>query len=133
MLTHVKSVQAWLATEGSLPIQVKFLIEGEEEVGSQNLVPFLKEHKERLQSDVVVISDTCQFGPGQPAITYGLRGIAYFELRLRGPSQDLHSGTFGGAVMNPANALARMLTALVDEDGRIQIPGFYDDVQPLVG
>jgi succinyl-diaminopimelate desuccinylase len=80
---------------------------------------------------VVVISDTSQFGPGQPAITYGLKGIAYFELRLKGPKQDLHSGTFGGGVTNPANALARMLTALIDDQGRVQVPGFYDDVLPL--
>ena len=131
MLTHVKSTQAWLRTTGRLPVQLKFLIEGEEEVGSRNLEPFLRERCEQLACDVVVISDTSQFAPGQPAITYGLRGIAYYELRLTGPKQDLHSGTFGGAVMNPLNALARLLTALVDDQGRIQVPGFYDDVLPL--
>ncbi len=131
MLTHVKSVQAWLETEKKLPLQVKFVIEGEEEVGSKNLSPFLHEHRDRLKCDVVVISDTSQFGPRQPAITYGLRGIAYYELRLAGPKQDLHSGTFGGAVTNPAVALARMLTSIIDDEGRVQIPGFYDDVQPL--
>lgn len=131
LLTHVKGVEAWLATRGPLPLQVKFLIEGEEEVGSENLERYLAEQRERLACDVVVISDTSQFGAGIPAITYGLRGIAYFELRLSGPNQDLHSGVFGGAVVNPANALTRMLAALVDPSGRIQVPGFYDDVVPL--
>ncbi len=131
MLTHLKSTEAWVATAGTLPLQLKFLIEGEEEVGSANLESFIRENKQRLKCDVVVISDTSQFGPGQPAITYGLRGIAYYELRLTGPKQDLHSGTFGGAVANPANVLVTMLTALVNERGQIQVPGFYDDVEPL--
>ncbi len=131
MLTHVNSARAWMETAGSLPVQLKFLIEGEEEVGSGSLHKLLQTEADRLACDIVVVSDTSQFGPGQPAITYGLKGIAYFELRLRGPNQDLHSGTFGGAVTNPGNALARMLAALVDADGRVQIPGFYDDVQPL--
>jgi succinyl-diaminopimelate desuccinylase len=131
MLTHVKSAEAWIATAGRLPLQLKFLIEGEEEVGSTSLEKFIAENKKRLACDVVVISDTSQFGPGQPAITYGLRGIAYYELRLAGPRQDLHSGTFGGAVANPAGALVSMLASLVDERGRVQVPGFYDDVEPL--
>ena len=131
LLTHIKSVQAWLQATGSLPLQVKFLIEGEEEVGSLGLEAFVKQNTTRLQCDVVVISDTSQFGPGQPAITYGLKGIAYFELHLQGPRQDLHSGTFGGAVSNPANALTKLLASLIDDDGRIQISGFYDDVVPL--
>jgi succinyl-diaminopimelate desuccinylase len=131
MLTHVKSVEAWLKSVGKLPLQVKFLIEGEEEVGSEQLYKFLPTAHEKLAADVVVVSDTSQFGPGQPAITYGLRGIAYYELRLTGPKQDLHSGTFGGAVTNPANALSRILSKLVDEEGRILVPGFYDDVIPL--
>lgn len=131
MLTHVKSVEAWIRAVGKLPIQVKFLIEGEEEVGSEHLAPYVRQHRERLACDVIVISDSCQFAPGMPAITYGLRGIAYYELRLRGPRQDLHSGTFGGAVTNPANALVALLAALKDKDGRIQLPGFYDDVVPL--
>jgi acetylornithine deacetylase/succinyl-diaminopimelate desuccinylase-like protein len=131
MLTHVKSVEAWMKANGKLPIQVKFLIEGEEEVGSEHLTPYVRDHREQLACDCVVISDCCQFAPGLPAITYGLRGIAYYELRLRGPRQDLHSGTFGGAVTNPANALVGLLAALKDEDGRIQVPGFYDDVVPL--
>ncbi|MBA3480360.1 MAG: dipeptidase [Pirellulales bacterium] len=131
MLTHVKSVESWLAAAGKLPLQVKLLIEGEEEVGSEHLESFLKDNAKRLACDCVVISDTSQFAPGVPAITYGLRGIAYFELKLTGPKQDLHSGVFGGAVANPANALTKMLGALVDADGRVTIPGFYDDVQPL--
>jgi succinyl-diaminopimelate desuccinylase len=131
MLTHVKSVQAWLATKGRLPLQVKFLIEGEEEVGSEHLQSFVQEQARRLACDVLVVSDMSQFAPGQPAITYGLRGIACFEVRLTGPKQDLHSGTFGGSVTNPAVALAKMLGALIDDEGRIQIPGFYDDVAPL--
>lgn len=131
MLTHVKSAEAWLATAGKLPVNVKYLIEGEEEVGSEHLDDFISANIERLRADCVVISDTCQFGPGQPAITYGLKGIAYYELRLSGPSQDLHSGSFGGAVMNPANALTQMLAALIDKQGRVQVPGFYDDVTPL--
>jgi succinyl-diaminopimelate desuccinylase len=131
LLTHVKSVEAWIRTVGKLPIQVKFLIEGEEEVGSAHLAPFVAQHREKLACDTIVISDSCQFAPGVPAITYGLRGIAYYELRLRGPKQDLHSGTFGGAVTNPANALVALLAALKDNDGRIQLPNFYDDVLPL--
>jgi succinyl-diaminopimelate desuccinylase len=131
MLTHVKSAEAWLRTVGKLPIQVKFLIEGEEEVGSEHLAPFVKQNREKLACDTVVISDCGQFAPGIPAITYGLRGIAYYELRLRGPRQDLHSGTFGGAVTNPANALVTLLAALRDDKGRVQVPGFYDDVVPL--
>jgi acetylornithine deacetylase/succinyl-diaminopimelate desuccinylase-like protein len=131
MLTHLKSAEAWIATAGKLPLQLKFLIEGEEEVGSANLETFIRENKLRLKCDVVVISDTSQFGPGQPAITYGLRGISYYELRLTGPKQDLHSGTFGGAVANPANVLVTLLAALVNDRGQIQVPGFYDDVEPL--
>ena len=132
MLTHIKSVQSWMAVEGRLPVNVKFIIEGEEEVGSVHLEPFIRENAKRLACDCVVISDTSQFAPGRPAITYGLRGIAYYELRLNGPRQDLHSGTFGGAVVNPANTLAKMLAALVNDRGQVQVPGFYDDVDPLL-
>lgn len=133
MFTHVASVQAWLAVRGKLPVKIKFLIEGEEEWGSKGINDYLSKPDARLKlaSDICVISDTCQFGPGQPAITYGLRGIVGFELTLTGPRQDLHSGTFGGAVTNPVNALCAMLAAIRDEQGRIRIPGFYDDVLPL--
>ncbi|MGC4006448.1 MAG: dipeptidase [Pirellulales bacterium] len=131
MFTHVKAAEAWIRAEGNLPLNLIYLIEGEEEVGSANLEGFLAAHKDELTCDVIVVSDTSQFGPGQPAITYGLRGLAYYELKLQGPKQDLHSGTFGGAVTNPATALANILAALRDGDGRVTVPGFYDDVVPL--
>jgi succinyl-diaminopimelate desuccinylase len=131
LFTHIKSVEAWLAVERRLPVQLKFLIEGEEEVGSAALEEYIAAHAERLACDTVVISDGAQFAPGVPAITYGLRGIAYYELRLTGPNRDLHSGVFGGSVTNPANALAKILAAMVTADGRITIPGFYDDVVEL--
>ncbi|MCH2115594.1 MAG: dipeptidase [Pirellulales bacterium] len=131
MLTHIKSVQAWLAANETLPLQVKLLIEGEEEVGSEHLEHFLGNNREKLACDCVVISDTAQFARGVPAITYGLRGIAYYELHLQGPSQDLHSGVFGGAVVNPAVVLSQILAAVLDDQGRIQLPGFYEDVVPL--
>lgn len=131
MLTHVLSVAAWMKTEGRLPINVKFVIEGEEEVGSHNLDRFLAENKAKLHSDVAVISDTSQYAPNIPAVTYGLRGILACEVRLHGPCQDLHSGVFGGAITNPANALSRLIASLHDAHGRVQIPGFYEDVVPL--
>jgi len=131
LFTHLKSIQAWTESTGKLPVNVKFLIEGEEEVGSDNLDHFLEEHKERLKSDVAVVSDTSQYGDGIPAITYGLRGIIAAEVRLTGPSKDLHSGIYGGSIANPANAIAKLCGALVGDDGRVQIPGFYDDVVEL--
>ena len=131
MFTHIKSAEAWIKTRGELPLNLKYLIEGEEEVGSDNLYKFIDSRAKSLAADVAVISDTSQFAPGQPAITYGLKGIAYYELRLTGPQQDLHSGTFGGAVTNPANTLAKILAAISDAKGRVQLPGFYDDVTPL--
>jgi succinyl-diaminopimelate desuccinylase len=131
MLTHFEGVRAWMGAEGKLPLQVKFLIEGEEEVGSEHLAKYIAANRDKLRCDCVVISDTSQFARGVPAITYGLRGIAYFELRLVGPKQDLHSGVFGGGITNPANTLARMLSELIDENGHIQVPGFYDDVAPI--
>lgn len=131
VLTHMESVLTMLADGGKLPVQVKFLIEGEEEVGSENLENLLPSLREKLACDVVVISDSSQFAAGQPAITYGLRGIATFEVRLDGPSQDLHSGSFGGAVTNPGLALCQMLGAAVGSNGQVQIPGFYDNVRPI--
>lgn len=138
MFTHIKGVQSILETEGKLPVQVKFLIEGEEECGSKGLNDFIAGPnadaaavKEKLGADVVVISDSSQFGPNMPAITYGLKGLAYFEIHVQGPKQDLHSGSFGGAVTNPVNTLAKLLAALTDENGRVQIPGFFDDVIEL--
>ena len=131
MLTHLKSAEAWITAEGRLPLNLKFIIEGEEEVGSHGLETFLAEHADRLACDCVVVSDGGQFAPGIPAITYGLRGIAYYELRVTGPNRDLHSGSFGGSVTNPANALAQILSGLIDDQGRVTIPDFYDDVVPL--
>ncbi|MCD0463195.1 dipeptidase [Roseiconus lacunae] len=130
-LTHIQSVCQWLAAGNPLPLQIKFLIEGEEEVGSGNLERLLPELADELACDCVVISDSGQYANGQPAITYGLRGIATYELHVQGPSQDLHSGSFGGAVMNPAIALCKMIDSIVNGDGVIQIPGYYDAVQPL--
>ncbi|MGD9126947.1 MAG: dipeptidase [Planctomycetia bacterium] len=133
VMTHVKSVEAMLAAEGSLPVNVKFLIEGEEEIGSPSLGKYAQtpEGTKRLACDCIVVSDTNQLGPGKPAITCGLRGIQAVELFLEGPNKDLHSGSFGGSVMNPGNALCKIISALVDDEGRIQIPGFYDDVVEL--
>ncbi|MDR3635146.1 MAG: dipeptidase [Isosphaeraceae bacterium] len=131
MLTHLKAIEAWLKTAGSLPVNVKVLIEGEEEVGGAGLEAFVAEHRKRLACDYAVISDTSQFAPGIPAITYGLKGLSYFELKIQGAKTDLHSGTFGGAVANPCNALAAILASLKGADGRILIPGFYDAVRPL--
>jgi succinyl-diaminopimelate desuccinylase len=125
VLTHVQSVCQWLASGQPLPLQIKFLIEGEEEVGSESLDSRLPDMKERLACDCVVISDSGQYADGQPAITYGLRGITTFELKVEGPSQDLHSGSFGGAVMNPAialchsiNCLAKQVTPPTNDAGR---------------
>lgn len=131
VFTHVKSVEAWLKTVGRLPINVRFVVEGEEEVGSENLEDFLRRHRQELACDIAVVSDTSQYAHGIPAITYGLRGIFACEVTVFGPRKDLHSGVFGGSVANPAFGLARMLAKLHDEAGRIQVSGFYDDVLPL--
>jgi succinyl-diaminopimelate desuccinylase len=131
MFTHLKSAEAWITVEGRLPLNLKFIIEGEEEIGSESLERYLAEHGDRLACDCVVISDGGQFAPGMPAINYGLRGIAYYELHVTGPNRDLHSGSFGGSVTNPANALAWILAGLMDRQGRVTIPGFYDDVLPM--
>lgn len=131
VLTHIESVASLLENGHALPIQIKFLIEGEEEVGSANLEKLLPSLKDRLACDVVVISDSSQYDDGQPAITYGLRGIATFEVRLDGPRQDLHSGSFGGAVTNPAIALCQMIAQAIGPDGQVRIPGFYDDCRDL--
>ncbi len=131
VLTHIQSVCDWLSRGETLPLQVKFLVEGEEEVGSQNLEAFLPKLKDRLACDCVVISDSSQYADGVPAITYGLRGIITFELEVTGPDRDLHSGSFGGAVMNPGIALAHLMSSLVDSSGCILAPGFYDDVESL--
>jgi len=125
---HVKALEALLATRGSLPVNVVVVAEGEEEIGSPNLVPFVERHLDRLACDLVVISDTGMFAEGLPSLLFSLRGLAYFEIHVRGAKSDLHSGEYGGAVANPGNALARIITSLHDADGRIAIDGFYDDV-----
>jgi acetylornithine deacetylase/succinyl-diaminopimelate desuccinylase-like protein len=128
---HIKAVEAHLKQGGSLPVNIKFFIEGEEEVGSVHLDDFVRDHKEDLKADVVVISDTSMFDRGVPSICYALRGLAYFQIDVRGSKSDLHSGVFGGAVANPAIVLTQMLAQMKDRGGRIKIPGFYDDVRPL--
>lgn len=131
LFLYLKAVEAHMATRGTLPVNLVFLVEGEEEVGSPNIDAFLAENRDRLVCDAVLISDTGMFTPGLPSITTGLRGLAYMEIRVQGPQSDLHSGTYGGAVVNPANALARILARLHEDDGRVAIPGFYDDVIEL--
>ena len=128
---HFKAVEAHLKQNGRLPVNIKFILEGEEEVGSENLDGFVRAHKSDLAANVVVISDSPMFDRGIPSICYGLRGLVYFQLDLRGSSTDLHSGSFGGAVANPAFVLAQMLAQMKDRGGRIKIPGFYDAVVPL--
>src|SRR4029077_2622971 len=128
---HIKAVEAHIKKGGSLPLNIKFFIEGEEEVGSVHLDDFIRAHKEELSADVVVISDSPMFDRGIPSICYGLRGLTYFQIDLRGTKSDLHSGSFGGAVANPGFVLATVLTQMKDRSGRIKIPGFYDDVRPL--
>jgi acetylornithine deacetylase/succinyl-diaminopimelate desuccinylase-like protein len=128
---HIKAVEAYITQTGGLPVNMKFCIEGEEEVGSANLDNFVRDHKEELSADVVVISDSPMFDRGVPSICYGLRGLAYFQIDLRGTKSDLHSGSFGGAVANPAFVLAQILAQMKDRSGRVKIPGFYDDVRPL--
>ncbi|MSR21300.1 MAG: dipeptidase [Gemmatimonadetes bacterium] len=125
---HVKALESHLATRGSLPINVVVLAEGEEEVGSPNLVPFVEAHRDRLACAVVVISDSGMFAEGLPSLLFSLRGLAYFEIHVKGAKSDLHSGEYGGAVTNPGNALARIIASLHDRDGRVAVPGFYDDV-----
>ncbi len=131
MFTHLKAAEAWLKTAGKLPVNVKFLIEGEEEIGGANLEEYVAANPARLACDYAVISDTSQFAPGMPAITYGLKGLAYFEIQVQGPNRDLHSGTYGGAVANPLNALATILASLRGPDGKVRVAGFYDAVKPL--
>jgi len=128
---HLKAVEAHLKQSGRLPVNMKFILEGEEEVGSVNLDDFVRAHRSDLAANVVVISDSPMFARGVPSICYGLRGLVYCQIDLRGSSTDLHSGSFGGAVANPAFVLAQMLAQMKDRGGRVKIPGFYDDVVPL--
>ncbi|HKH46986.1 MAG TPA: dipeptidase [Thermoanaerobaculia bacterium] len=131
--THVKAVAAMLAERGSLPVNVKFLVEGEEEAGGESIDRYVRDDGgKRLAADAVMISDTSLYAPGQPSLIYGLKGLSYMEIKVTGPNRDLHSGTFGGAVTNPLNALCQIIARLRDEKtGKILIPGFYDDVRPL--
>ena len=128
---HMKAIEAHLSQTGRLPVNIKVILEGEEEVGSANLDDFIKANKDLLKADVVVISDSPMFDRDVPSICYGLRGLAYFQIDVRGTKSDLHSGSFGGAVVNPAMALATALAGMKDKSGRVKIPGFYDDVVPL--
>jgi acetylornithine deacetylase/succinyl-diaminopimelate desuccinylase-like protein len=128
---HIKSVEAFFKTIGSLPLNVKFLIEGEEEIGSENLEKFININSDLLKCDCVLISDTALYAAGIPTLTYGLRGLAYMEVEVTGPSQDLHSGTFGGSVANPINVLADLISRLHDKNGKITVPHFYSNVKKL--
>lgn len=124
---HAKAFE-FMVKEGKLPCNVKFMIEGEEEIGSPNLEEWCAAHKEMLKADVILVSDTSMIAQDVPSITVGLRGLSYVEVKVTGPNKDLHSGLFGGAVANPANVLAKMIANLIDDHGHITIPGFYDDV-----
>src|SRR5687767_3182924 len=128
---HFKAIEAHLKQNGRLPVNMRIILEGEEEVGSANLDDFIKAHKDELAADVVVISDSPMFDRGIPSICYGLRGLVYFQIDLRGTKSDLHSGSFGGAVANPAMVLCQIIAQMKDKGGRVRIPGFYDDVRPL--
>ncbi len=130
-LCAVLAAEAWIKTAGALPINVKFCIEGEEEIGSPHLKDLINHHRDRLACDYVLIHDTAQFGPGIPAVTTATKGLLYKEVVIRGPKKDLHSGTFGGAVANPANVLAQLIASFHDADAKVNIPGFYDDVKDM--
>ena len=127
---HIKAFEI-MSKLNQLTCNIKFMIEGEEEVGSDNLGTFVKENKSKLKADVILISDTSLISLDTPSITVGLRGLSYLEVEVTGPNRDLHSGVYGGAVANPINILSKMITSLQDEDGRITIPGFYDKVAEL--
>ena len=131
ILSHIMGIQETLEKDGDLPVNVDLVVEGEEEVGSQHLPKFLTENRDALKCDVVLVSDTGMIAPKTPTISYGLRGVAALEIKVSAAKMDLHSGIFGGAVANPAAALARMLATLHDADAHIAVPGFYDDVLPL--
>ncbi len=128
LFLHLKALELLLARDGSLPVNVVVLAEGEEEVASPNLLPFVRAHRERLSADAVVISDSQMFAPGVPSLLFSLRGLAYLEVRVRAADTDMHSGSYGGAIPNPAAALARILASLHDGRGRVAVPGFYDRV-----
>lgn len=128
---HLAAFEALKKTEGRLPVNVKVIIEGEEEVGGEALYAYVRDHKDRLKADALVVSDTSMLGPGVPSVTYGLRGLNYYEIEVTGPAQDLHSGVFGGAVPNPLTILSELFSKLHDKNFRVTVPGFYDDVAKL--
>jgi len=128
---HLKALESLFKTAGKLPINVKVVIEGEEEVGSENLWDFVVHHKQRLKADALVVSDTAMIARGVPSITYGLRGLNYYQIEITGPAQDLHSGVFGGAVPNPLTILCELFAKLHDKNFRVTVPGFYNDVAKL--
>ncbi|MHB8584364.1 MAG: dipeptidase [Thermoplasmatota archaeon] len=129
MFTHIKAIEAHARVQGGPPLNVKYLIEGEEETSTANLEKFIRENATLLAADVAVVSDTAMYDPDRPAITYSLRGIVYYQIDVQGPSHDLHSGIYGGSLTNPAEAVAKIVAALKDsKTGRVKIPGFYDDV-----
>ncbi len=130
LFMHAKAFEAMCETD-SLPCNVKFMLEGEEEIGSPSLYKFCEDYKEMLKADIILVSDTSMISMQTPSITCGLRGLTYMEVEVVGPNKDLHSGLFGGAVANPANVLTKLVASLVDERGRVTIPGFYDDVRDL--
>ena len=129
LFLHIKALEALMRTRGALPVNIVVLAEGEEEVGSEHLADFIESHTDLLRADAVVISDSAMFAPGLPSILSSLRGLAYFQIDVQGPSVDLHSGSYGGAIVNPAMALARILATMHDGSGRIAIEGFYDKVR----
>ena len=129
LFLHLKAIEAHLSVRGALPVNIVVLAEGEEEVGSEHLAAFVERHADVLRADAVVISDSAMFAPGLPSILSSLRGLAYFQIDVRGPAQDLHSGSYGGAVINPATTLARMIASFHDHEGHVAIPGFYDAVR----
>src|ERR1700757_3951992 len=128
---HIRALDALRQTAGKLPINIKVLIEGEEEVGSESLWDYVRQNKAKLKADALVVSDTGMLAKGVPSITYALRGLNYYELEITGPAQDLHSGIFGGAVPNPLTILCELFAKLHDKNSRVNIPGFYDDVAKL--
>src|SRR6202451_3752357 len=128
---HIKALEALKNQTGKLPLNVKVMIEGEEEVGSVSLWDFVQRNRERLQADALIVSDTSMLAKGVPSITYGLRGLNYYQVEIAGPAQDLHSGVFGGAVPNPITILAEMIAKLHDKNFHVTVPGFYDDVAEI--
>jgi acetylornithine deacetylase/succinyl-diaminopimelate desuccinylase-like protein len=131
MFAHVKGLEAIIRSTGTLPVNVKLVFEGEEEVHSENLPPWIRKNKKKLRSDIAVVSDTSMFAPNLPAVTFGLRGIASIEVFVYGPKKDVHSGSFGGTIANPANILCQMVGRLHNADGKVAIPGFYKGVKPV--